>query len=171
MLFSYCKRTSNNDQSQVPYRYRMSPLQTCSGFGKNPIVCSGLNFPHIANRGLPRSLIDTETKLRGQGIKYQPFCGNAREGDNIQFSVFDWLKGAPQPNLKPIPCVPTPVVQTSPERGGFLCEHSPITTRCGRSCACGLNCQCKIPSMDRNVSRPQIGSLGFQSKPVSAFRF
>lgn len=170
MLFSYCKRTSNNEYTNVPYLYHMSPLQTVQGFGKIPAYCKRLNVPYVANRGLPRNLIDMETELKGQGKRYQPYCANTHEKGDIQFSMFDWLKDVPQPNKAPIPCVPSPIVQMSPT-GGTLCNHSPITTRCGRSCACTPSCQCKISSLDRNMTRPHVGSIGFKVEPACNYRF
>jgi hypothetical protein len=169
MLFSYCKRTSNNEHTHVPYVYKMSPLQTIQGFNKLPAYCQGLNVPYVANRGLPRNLIERETELRGQGKIYQPYCANTTEKGDLQFSMFDYLQNMPYPHKAPIPCVPTPVVQMSPS-GGSPCSHSHITTRCGRSCACSLSCQCKIQSLERNVTRPQVGGVGLRTEPVCRFK-
>lgn len=172
MLFSYCKRSSSNNYSTVPYQYKMSDLQTTNGFGKTPAYCKSLNVPYVSNRGLPRDLIDKEIEMRGQGRIYQPFCANVAEEGDIQFSMFDWLKDMPLPNKAPIPCVPTPIVQMTPSSGkGSLCNHVGITSRCGSSCACSRECQCKIGNLERNMSRPHVGSMGFRMEPVCNYRF
>jgi len=170
MLFSYCKRTSANTYSTVPYQYLMSPLQTTEGFGKTPAFCKNINVPYVANRGLPRNLVEKEMELKGQGRILQPFCANVAETGDIQFSTFEWLKDQPVPGKAPIPCVPTVTVQTSPS-GGSLCGHSPITTRCGKTCACSPSCQCKIQQLERNMSRPHVGTLGFTTEPLCQYRF
>lgn len=170
MLFSYCKRTSSNAYSTIPYQYKMSNLQTTEGFGKIPAYCKNLNVPYVSHRGLPRSLVDKEMELKGQGRYLQPYCANVAEEGDIQFSMLEWMKDMPVPNKAPIPCVPTPIVQMSPT-GGSLCNHVGITTRCGKSCACGLGCQCKIQALNRNVTRPQIGNIGLQVEPKCSYRF
>jgi len=170
MLFSYCKRSNSEEYAHVPYRYIMSPLHTARGFGKTPAVCNNLNVPYVANRGIPVQLIDKEGELRGQGRVNQPFCATSRVPGEIQFSMLDWLKDVPVPNKSPIPCVPTTSVQMSP-KGGSLCSHINLKTRCGDSCACGPGCQCRIQGLERNMARPHVGPVGFNAEPACTIRF
>ena len=170
MLFSYCKRTSTNEYSTVPYQYLMSPLQTTEGFGKVPAFCRRLNVPYVSNRGTPRDLFDKEAELKGQGRIHQPICAGPGEEGTIQFSMLPWLRDFPVPNKAPIPCVPTPIVQMSPS-GGSLCSHVKLTTRCGQSCACSPGCRCKIDMLTRNVTRPHVPPIGARPEYACNWRF
>jgi hypothetical protein len=159
MLFSYCKRTSDNAATHVPYNYLVNPLQTPQGFAKDPAMCPGLNVPHVYNRGIPNALFDKETEIRGQGRAFQPYCANPCENNQLDFSLFKWMQDAPMAKVgQPIPCAPTPVIEVK-QYGPGGCGVS----GCGVS-GCGtVPCGCQehpFGLANRGMTKPQIGQIG-----------
>jgi hypothetical protein len=161
MLFSYCKRTSDNSLTHVPFNYHVNPLETPQGFGKQPTMCNGLNVPHVYNRGIPKSLFDKETEIRGQGRMFQPYCSNPCENNGIEFSMFKWMKDTPVAKIgQPIPCAPIPVIEV--KQYGQPPVYNPIFD--GDLCETG--CKEHPFQFSRNMTRPQqTGQIGMNVTP------
>ncbi len=168
-MFSYCKRTTSNPYTHVPYQYHMSPLQTADGFGKTPMYCQNINVPFVHNRGVPRNLLDLESKLKGQDKSVQPFCANPCNEKDLQFSTFKWLTEQPRP-VGPIPCAPVPMIEVK-SYGGSACNHVGGQTPCGNACGCSPRCQCKEVWRERNLTRPYVGQIGMTITPAEKFKF
>ena len=140
----------------------VNPLHTPNGFGKDPTMCRGVNVPYVYNRGIPKSLFDKETEIRGQGRSFQPHCANPCEKNDIQFSLFKWMQDAPVAKIgQPIPCAPTPVIQVK--------QYGPQP--CGTGCG-AVPCGCQehpFGLANRNMTRPHTGQIGMQITPGCKF--
>ena len=167
-MFSYCKRSGNQNFAEVPYQYHMNPMQTTQGFGRRPLFCGNLAQPFVHNRGVPMNLLEVEAQLKGQDRSMQPNCGDQNDERTLQYSPFRWLQDTPTPTKGPVPCAPTPMIEYKTYTGS-MCNHSTGLTPCGQRCGCSPRCQCKEMFRDRNVSRPYVGQLGISAVPGCKF--
>lgn len=160
-MFSYCKR--GQAESIDPYRYQTSQLQTVEGFGRGPALCHNMPAAFGQRTRIPRHLVDVEAVMKGQDSRVQVACQNPNEDRLPEFSNWKWLTDTPMARIgQPIPCAPVPVVEvkTYGNNGmNTLCAHAPGVRPCGETCSCSKLCQCKELWKDRNMTRPQTGTL------------
>ncbi len=123
-MFTYCRRDPRNTTSDT-----FSAAVTTYHYGVNsntqPMYCPSLNVPNLANKGLPRALLDVEENLRGLDRGSQSYCVNEvgmqkvnsdTKPDVTSFS-FDYMRQTPTIPLVPPPMAPSSLLtRTLPRR-------------------------------------------------------
>ena len=79
-MFSYCNRQTDQNLSDPMYKYTMNEFKQ-----RNPFICNGTFQYQKSNKGVPTSLIDINSQLRGQGSAFQDHCNGGV--NDIQFST------------------------------------------------------------------------------------
>jgi hypothetical protein len=172
-MFTYCKRTktTNNQakESQMPYAYHTSKLNTLKGFGHQAHMCESLNQPWVQNRGVPRNLLDLEAAIKGRDRSHQPWCqATENDDEDLKFSTF-----RPPPVLpKGLPATaPVPLIEVRGYGGLGSCDHAARGPSCGSECRCPDRCQCKGAWRGMNVTKALVGPPGFSAIPSCKIAF